>query len=77
MKNLSFLSISEIFYSKSYVDKLLDYKKIYSIINICTTKQNFLLFRYREKCIHIKIRRTFVLGDVVAALKTQIFWIKH
>ena len=65
------------YYSKRYLEKLLDYKKIYSIINICTTKQHFLMFHYREEYLHVKIRRAFVLGDVVTAFKTQIFWIKH
>ena len=57
------------YYSKRYVEKLLDYKKIYSIINICTTKQHFLMFHYREECLHVKIRRAFVLSDVVTAFK--------
>ena len=57
------------YYSKRYVAKLLDYKKIYSIINICTTKQHFLMFHYREEYLHVKIRRAVVLGDVVTAFK--------
>ena len=51
------------------LDYNIKYKKIYSIINICTTKQHFLLFHYRDEYLHIKIRRAFVLGDVVAAFK--------
>ena len=57
------------YYPKRYVEKLLDYKKIYSIINICTTKQHFLMFYYREEYFHVKIGRAFVLGDVVTAFK--------
>ena len=57
------------YYPKRYVEKLLDYKKIYSIINICTTKQHFLMFHYREEYLHVKIRRAVVLGDVVTAFK--------
>ena len=65
MKNVSFLSKSGNFFIWKDVEKLLDYKKIYSIFNICTTKQHFLLFHYREEYLHVKIRRAFVLDDAV------------
>ena len=63
------LKVWQLFYSKIHVEKLLDYKKIYSVINIFISKQYFLLFHYREEHLHVKICQAFVLGDVDAWFK--------